>query len=442
MAKSPFKINRSLSDRIIIFSRYPIPGQTKTRLIPELGRIGAAELQRKLTEGIVKTARKVASRGNMGVEVWFTGGDKQRMGQWLGDAAVFLNQPQGSLGHRMGVAFEEAFLQGCRRVVLVGSDIPGVRPRHLNQALEALGKNDLVLGPSTDGGYWLVGMGGCHDIFGGVDWGTDRVLEQTIHTAKRLGLKTSTLDPLTDIDTVDDLRQWYTREAEQRPYVSVIIPCLNESKTIEASILSARNDDAEIIVVDGGSSDDTVEKARAAGAWVESSVCGRAEQQNAGAKRARGTILLFLHADTVLPENYIDHVFESFMDPQAAAGAFRFRTDMDRPLMKFVEYMTNLRSRHLNLPYGDQGLFVRRSIFSEIDGFPLVPVAEDLLLIRRLAGKGRIRIVPAHVITSARRWRNLGTLRTTMINQLIALGCLMGVPPRFLASLYRDRPNS
>jgi rSAM/selenodomain-associated transferase 1 len=146
----------NLSDRIIIFSRYPVPGQTKTRLIAELGRAGAADLQRKLTEAIFKTAREIVSRRNMGVEVRFTGGDEQRMRQWLGDEAVFLSQPQGSLGHRMGVAFEEAFRQGCRRVVLVGSDIPEVTTRHLEQAFDDLGENDLVLGPSPDGGtgWW------------------------------------------------------------------------------------------------------------------------------------------------------------------------------------------------------------------------------------------------------------------------------------------------
>jgi len=337
----------------------------------------------------------------------------------------------------MGIAFEEAFRQGCRRVVLVGSDIPEVTTGHLEQAFNDLGENDLVLGPSTDGGYWLVGMNGSYDIFRGMNWGTNGVLEQTIDTAKRLGLKTAILDPLTDIDTADDLRQWNPSEAEQRPYVSVIIPALNESENIEASILSAGNNDAEVIVVDGGSSDNTVEKAIAAGARVETSARGRAVQQNFGVKRARGTSLLFLHGDTILPKDYIDHVFESFMDPETVAGAFRFRTDMDTPLMKVAEFMTNLRSQHLKLPYEDQGLFVRKSVFNEIGGFPLVPVAEDLLLVRRLARKGRIRIAPAQVITSARRWRKLGILRTTMINQLIAVGCLMGVSLRLLASLYR-----
>jgi rSAM/selenodomain-associated transferase 2/rSAM/selenodomain-associated transferase 1 len=423
-------------DRLIIFSRYPVPGRTKTRLIPELGKAGAADLQRKLTETTFKTSQDMAAHDSASVEIRFDGGNQRKMRQWLGPDAIYSSQSQGTLGNRMLKAFEEVFQQGCRRVVLIGSDIPELTKDHLTKAFDALNEHDLVLGPSTDGGYWLVGMKSPIDIFLGIDWGTNAVLNQTLETAGRAGLKTCLLDPLTDIDTFDDLKKWIPPGTDPRPYISVIIPALNEEANIEKAISSARNKDAEVIVVDGGSSDKTVEKAISGGVRVESSDPGRAVQQNLGAASARGNALLFLHADTILPEDYVDHVFEAFMDPKTVAGAFRFKTDWDRPIMKVAEFLTNFRSKHLKLPYGDQGLFVRKSAFEENGGFPPVTVAEDLFLVRQLARKGRIKIVPADAVTSARRWQKLGVLRTTLINQLIAAGCFAGISPSLLSVLY------
>jgi len=432
--------NNHRPDRLIIFSRYPIPGRTKTRLIPELGKAGAADLQRRFTETTFRTAQKIALCHSMHVEVRFDGGSQRKMRQWLGPDAIFSIQPQGNLGDKMLLAFEEAFQQGCARVVLIGSDIPELTRDHLEKTFDALNAHDLVLGPSNDGGYWLVGMKSSIDIFQGVDWGTNAVLDQTIKTAKGMGLKTFLLDLLTDIDTFDDLKKWNILEADPKPYISVIIPALNEEANIEKAIFSARNEDAEVIVVDGGSSDKTVEKAISAGVRVESSDSGRAVQQNLGAASARGKALLFLHADTTLPKDYVDHVFEALMDPKTVAGAFRFKTDWDRPIMKVAEFLTNFRSKHLKLPYGDQGLFVRKSVFEENGGFPPVTVAEDLFLVRQIAKKGHNRIVPAEAVTSARRWQKMGVFRTTLINQLIAVGCFAGISPGLLAVLYRG-PN-
>ena len=424
------------SQRLIIFSRYPVPGRTKTRLIPSLGKTGAADLQRKFTEGVLNIAKNVHPDCRVSLTVYFEGGTQDQMRRWLGPGVSFQPQSQGSLGDRMGAAFLDSVRQGFHRVVLIGSDIPKLTTDHVKKAFEALDEHDLILGPSTDGGYWLVGMNGAHDIFAGMDWGTEEVLRQTIRRAKTIGLKPLLLETLSDMDTIEDIRQWDPREAEYQPYVSVIIPALNEAEHIEASILSARDDDAEIIVVDGRSSDNTIQKAEAAGARVETGTRGRALQQNLGAACSRGKVLLFLHADTVLPENYVGSIFESLIDAQTAAGAFRFKTDWDKPLMRLTEFMTNMRSQFLKLPYGDQGLFVRKSLFEEIGGFPPVPVAEDLLFVRRIAHKGRIHILPSEARTSSRRWKTLGIFRTTLINQIIAAGCYLGLPPRLLATLY------
>ncbi len=428
------------TDRLIIFSRYPIPGRTKTRLIPELGRVGAADLQRKLTEATFRTARELILSRSIGIEVCFTGGNEQKIRQWLGSGAIFSRQVQGNLGNRMRFAFGEAFQQGCGRVVLIGSDTPDISPNQLKHAFDTLNDHDLVLGPSKDGGYWLVGMKAPNNIFRGITWGTNVVLDQTLKSAEAQGLKVGLLDLLNDIDTLEDLKQWGSYETEPKPYVSVVIPALNEEKNIENAILSARNQNAEVIVVDGGSSDQTVKKAIAAGAMVKTSKPGRALQQNRGAEIAKGKTLLFLHADTILPGDYIDYVFEALMDPKTIGGAFRFKTDGDTPIMRIVEFLANFRSKYLKLPYGDQAVFVRRSAFEDNGGFPLIGIAEDLFFIRELARKGRIRIVPANAVTSARRWQRLGIFRVTLINQLIAAGCFMGIPPRLLATLYqRDK---
>ncbi|MCJ7684473.1 MAG: TIGR04283 family arsenosugar biosynthesis glycosyltransferase [Desulfobacteraceae bacterium] len=424
-------------DRLIVFGRYPVPGRTKTRLIPALGPAGAADLQRWLTEGIMETAEAFALGRGVNVEFCFEGGSVQKIRRWLGPDISLSRQRQGDLGTRMYDAFLAAFQKGCRRAVLIGTDIPDLRTDHLRQAFDALSENDLVIGPSIDGGYWLIGLNHPARLFEGIKWGTRAVLAQTLALANGQCLRVKELDYLTDIDTAEGLRERLPDWPEKGPYVSVIIPALNEALNIEKTIRKARNNDAEVIVVDGGSDDDTVVQATRAGARIEKSSRGRAVQQNRGASVARGRTLLFLHADTHLPRGYINHVFEALMNPETVAGAFRFKTDLDHPLMKPIELATNIRSRYLKLPYGDQGLFFRKAIFEGVGGFPEVPIAEDLFLMHRISKQGRIKIAPVHAITSGRRWQTQGFLRTTLINQFIVAGCFLGISPRVLARLYR-----
>jgi rSAM/selenodomain-associated transferase 2/rSAM/selenodomain-associated transferase 1 len=425
-------------DRIIIFGRYPRPGKVKTRLISALGPAGAAELQRRLTEKTLETVMKVASKRSIDVEFRFDGGREGDLRRWLGTEPAFTGQGPGDLGERMHNAFIDAFRQGCRRIVLLGTDIPELKTDHLREAFSALRDKDLVLGPSTDGGYWLMGLRRPLDLFRGIEWGTGKVLEQTLTLDNGDGLTVFQLEPLRDLDTVEDLRQWRPETATPRPYMSVIIPVLNEAKHIEETIEKIWDKDVEIIVVDGGSTDDTMAKALEAGADVVTSPPGRAKQQNRGAAIARGRVLLFLHADTLLPKGYVSHVFETLLDRKTAVGAFRFKTDGDHWTMKVVELMSDLRSWILKMPYGDQALFVRKPLFESVGGFPDTPIAEDLYLVRRLSKKGKVRIAPASVITSARRWQTLGVLRTSLINVLIATACSLGFSPERFVSLYKN----
>jgi uncharacterized protein len=421
--------------RLILFGRYPVPGHTKTRLIPLLGAVGAAELQRHLTEKSMATllAAKVAP-----VQFCYSGGTPVQARRWLGRYPIALiPQSDGHLGRRMQTALTDALDQGCGQVVLVGTDIPRMQTRHIQAAFDALKENDLVLGPSRDGGYWLVGLRRKAPIFDGIAWGSADVLQQTMAAAQREGLSLARIDALDDIDTEADLTARSGDRDWRSPYLSVVMPALNESAHIEAAIERARSTDSEIIVVDGHSRDRTAAVAQAAGARVISARPGRTPQQNAGARNARGKVLLFLHADTCLPENYAALVFDTLMDPKVVAGAFRFKTDYDHWGMRLIEKSVQIRSRLFHLPYGDQALFMSREVFEKAGGFPLVPVAEDLYLVRRLARLGRIGLAPASAITSGRRWRAMGMWRATLINYLIAGGCLAGVAPKYLAPLYR-----
>jgi len=164
---------------------------------------------------------------------------------------------------------------------------------------------------------------------------------------------------------------------------------------------------------------------------------GRSGQVNMGAEHASGKILLFLHADTRLPEHWSEQVRVALDLPGVCAGAFRFGLDAEGLRFRIVERLTRFRSEKLQMPYGDQGLFVKKKIFNAVGGFPAIPIMEDFELVRRLKRLGRIHTLPAGATTSARRWKDLGVLRTTAINQIVIAGYFLGVPLETLKRIYR-----
>lgn len=428
-----------LERRLILFGRYPVPGQTKTRLIPALGSLGAAELQRRWTE---QTLDRLIHVYLAAVDFAFTGGTHQQMQRWLGKRKIrFVPQSEGDLGRRMQVAMAGAFAQGAHQVVLVGTDIPEMTTSHLTVAFNALATHDVVLGPTQDGGYWLVGCRRPMAIFDDIAWSTPRVLKQTLARIEGQGASVALLEPLNDIDSEADLLQWQPAKAWCRPYISIVIPTLNEAQWIAQTIARARRADTEIIVADGGSRDQTRQIADRAGAKVINAPRGRARQQNMGAQTAKGHILLFLHADTRLPDDFGAQIFDLLLDSKIALGAFRFKTDWDHWAMSWIERAANARSVWLNMPYGDQAMFTRKALFDQIGGFPNVPIAEDLYLVRKMKRRGRIAMARGGVLTSGRRWRAMGIGRTTLINYRIAIGCLMGRDPHKLALLYNKEKH-
>ncbi|MCW5203152.1 TIGR04283 family arsenosugar biosynthesis glycosyltransferase [Desulfobulbus sp. US4] len=228
--------------------------------------------------------------------------------------------------------------------------------------------------------------------------------------------------------------------------ISIIIPTLNEEQHIGACLdrllSQTRSRDGlldelpEIIVIDGGSTDQTVQEALARRARVITSEPGRGQQQHRGAEAASGEVLLFLHCDTALPETFFEDIRCILRRKNVAAGAFRLRINGEGIGFRLIEAGIHLRSNFFNLPYGDQSLFMRRETYFTTKGFPQQPIMEDVALVHRLKKLGRIAITQAHVTTSARRWQQHGLVKTTLINQFMLLGRAVGISPQQLARFY------
>ena len=203
--------------------------------------------------------------------------------------------------------------------------------------------------------------------------------------------------------------------------ISVIIPTLNEEKNILRCLDGIVGDPKiEIIISDGGSTDRTVEIAeRYKDVKVVSSPMGRGVQMNAGASYAHGEILLFLHADCILPTNVLLNIRHIFENNHVVGGAFKIKLLSNKFPYRLIEIGINLRSQVFKLPYGDQGLFVKRSIFMGMGGFKEMNVCEDLDFICRLKKQGEIAVLNEKIFTSVRRWENSGILRTSLRNQFL-----------------------
>ena len=433
-------------ERLIVFTRFPEPGKAKTRLIPALGARGAARLQRQMTERIIATATALRGQNGLKIEVRHEGGDAALMQDWLGSNLVYRPQGKGHLGQRMQRAFASAFEEDAATVVIVGSDIPGISAHIIQQGFEALRENDLVIGPATDGGYYLVGLSSSRatkaygQLFEGINWGRGRVLAQTLEIANGLGLTLTQLERLTDVDRPADLPAWHRTQkaAARKPKLSIIIPALNEADTIGHTLSHLRGiNNLEVIVVDGGSSDKTADLAKSQGANVIKTQPGKAIQMNSGAAAATGEVLIFLHADTRMPPGFNYQIIEALAQKRVAAGAFRLAIDSPAAGIRFIECVAALRSRFFQLPYGDQALFMKKATFEAIGGFADLPIMEDFILMRRLRRKGKIIILPAAVTTSPRRWQHFGILKTWLINQMIVIAFYLGISPERLARWYR-----
>jgi rSAM/selenodomain-associated transferase 2 len=217
------------------------------------------------------------------------------------------------------------------------------------------------------------------------------------------------------------------------PRISVVIPALDEAAHVERALASVRAAD-EAIVVDGGSRDRTAALARSAGARVLFAPRGRGAQLGRGAEQAKGDWLVFLHADTALEAGWKEALLALPRD--VAGGAFRFSIDSPRPAFRVLEWSVAWRCRLLRLPFGDQGLFVRRAAYGEVGGFRPFPLMEDIDFVRRLSRIGRLAFPRPRAFTSPRRWERHGLVGATLRNLWLLTQFAAGRRPEDLARGY------
>jgi rSAM/selenodomain-associated transferase 2 len=221
--------------------------------------------------------------------------------------------------------------------------------------------------------------------------------------------------------------------------LAIVIPALNEAANLSRLLpdLARGCPGADIVVVDGGSGDDTAAVvARLPGPRLLESARGRAVQMNHGARAAGGDTLLFLHADTRLPDGAARAIEQTLAEPGVMGGRFDVRFDNERPLFRVIAWFMNTRSRASGICTGDQAIFVRRADFEAVGGYPDIPLMEDIELSRRLKRRGKLRALRLRVTTSARKWEREGPLRTIGLMWALRFLHFCGVAPARLHRWY------
>lgn len=468
---------KSSGKAVILFTRVPEPGRTKTRMMPYLSAEECAELQscflRDISAEISKTgadlfvcydapdgekkqpAHHNAQTGEKKQPAHYNAQAGEKKLRALCGQAAYFPQTGEDLGARMHNALARVFEEGYTSCLLFGSDIPEIRSEDLLKAFDQLGRHDVVIGPSADGGYWLIGMHRPHScLFENRQYSHGSVLEELIRTAGQEGLSAGLCRELQDMDTPSDLADFRSRMRRdpalrrshtgrflaEKMTISVIVPVYNEISTIDAMIrqLEGIRNEAEIIIADGGSTDGTCDVIPD---WCRllHTPKGRARQMNAGAEAATGDILFFLHCDSELPDDAVAEIRKVMTTHEA--GCFGIAFHSRQFFMWTCRVMSNLRAGKRRIMFGDQGIFITRELFSQLGGYPELPIMEDYQLSLTMKEQGVKPGMCRHrIYTSDRRFpkKNIPKLRVMWKMHMLRLAYRMGKPIEDIAAQYRD----
>jgi len=447
---------------ICVFAKAPVPGRVKTRLAPLLGSRYAAELAKVFLQDTwasvsgLSWAKPVLASTEAGlqdflpglIEIWFQG--------------------EGDLGARLENIFSRA-LRDHPHVMAIGADTPGLPAKYLEQAREALERADAVIGPSEDGGFYLLGLRKCSTgLLSGIPWSAPTTCVETIAKLQAAGLTVHILDDWFDVDTAQDLEKlnalitakqieapktkhflenYAWRWADAQPIkCSVIVPTLNERESLPETLraLAEHQWIHEVIVADGGSTDGTREwlASQNFARFVESPP-GKGNQINRGAQATSGDILLILHADCQLPADAGERITSALQSQRVAGGCFEVRFNACRPRsLKIVAAGINFRCRLTKAATGDQGIFVRKKVFEQVGGCPAWPLFEDVDLVRRIKKIGRFAVLRSQMLVSPRRHLARGVFRTVLLVYALRVAFWLGVSPFTLKKWFDDsRPS-
>ena len=400
---------------MIIFTREPVPGSTKTRLMPYLTGEQCADLHECFIRDIYHEAKKA----DADIIVAYTGDTTERLRKIFPGSIPFIEQRGSDIGKKMENAISDVLNMGYDRVVLTGTDIPEMKHETIDDALDMLDDADVVICPTEDGGYYLIGMKEVRsEAFNVTLYGVSSVFDETTRSLEQAGIRVAVGDEYADIDTPEDLTGYRQRMRHERDMqktytgrfaaanasVSVIIPVYNEIKTIDPLMrqLEPFRDKAEIIFVDGGSNDGTLEHLGEEFRVIRSEK-GRGIQMNTGAQASHGDILFFLHCDSILPSDFLSEIRNVMA--HSDWGCFGVRFPSKNYFMFTNRVISNHRALVRGIPFGDQGIFIDRSLFMDVGMFHETTVMEDYEFSLRMKKNGfRPGMTQHRIMTSARRY--------------------------------------
>ena len=423
---------------LILFAKTPVAGQVKTRIGAEAGFEQAAKIYETMLETILSASsgdgrwqRLVALTPDSDA-AWFTGRN-----------LPFIRQQGQNIGERMGNALSEGFRQGAAQVMVIGSDIPELGEAEIAAAFSRLDTEPAVVGPSIDGGFYLfgatrqVGQQAVRVLQADIPWSTPQVLASVHSLCRQQSLPLFPLPPKRDIDTYEDWIDYQAAIAAPEIAVSIIVPTLNEELYLAECLRSLEHPCCERIVVDGGSSDDTLQIAKQAGVrTLRCPVANRDLQLNAGAAVARGKILLFFHADSRMPAGGIESMLSAMQEPRLIGGGFDLGFFPPEPFYRFLACGANLFCRMTRMIFGDRGMFLRTDRFWQLGGFPETAIMEDAALSTSMRRAGKIAILPEVVETSARKYANETKLQAMYRTMWAYAAYRLGVSPETIKAGY------